>query len=145
MKCINLRATARHWSIICGLSVCGIVCAVNQAGVVPVTGPSPSENFASHPSPPAASDSNQFRDLLWPQGVSANLDIASPDLGKVSGDELKAGDSVTPSVGPAKTTTKATDPASAIPLPPAVESGLAGILALALAGLYKPIRRALRF
>jgi hypothetical protein len=45
---------------------------------------------------------------------------------------------------PLQMTTSGGDAATAIPLPPAVQSGITGIAALGLAGLFRSIRRALR-
>lgn len=49
-----------------------------------------------------------------------------------------------PSSSPLQITTTGGDAATAIPLPPAVQSGITGIAALAMAGLFRSIRRALR-
>jgi hypothetical protein len=83
----------------------------------------------------------RFRDLLWPQGVSGNVELAASDAGNIAENHAVPTD-----LTPAELTKADVkgDPASAIPLPPAVQSGLTGMLALALAGLYRPIRRALR-
>jgi hypothetical protein len=50
----------------------------------------------------------------------------------------------TSSASPLQVTTSGGDSATAIPLPPAIQSGITGIIALGMAWLFRSVRRALR-
>ncbi|HSZ54388.1 MAG TPA: hypothetical protein VK797_01920 [Tepidisphaeraceae bacterium] len=125
-----------------GIFACLGLCHFTSAGIACIENPLVPNPTISSNSPRIA----EPQDLLWPEGVSGGVELLESQPGQIR--QLDAASVVdahpsSPST-PALTSSEAADGASAIPLPPAVQSGLSGMLALALAGLFKPIRRAFR-
>jgi hypothetical protein len=145
------RLSARQWSLIAWAFAIFLACRASHGGVASIPGPLPQIDrptalgaFPELQSSSAVPDQNagaKPQDVLFGQDPSADIDLinsgayASSTAALPSNQIDKAdGQDGSPN-GP---------PASAIPIPAALQSGLSGMAALALAGFCRRIRRALR-
>jgi hypothetical protein len=152
-------STSRKWSTIgFGILLCFAACATSQAGIaVPgsdsISAGPPSlsidTNASQLPAPLAGNSSpSDVPDVALPQSTFGGIDLLQPrapgDLSALDG--LVTGDHpVQTGATPEEHDTSSDGGAtSAIPLPPAIQTGLTGMAALGLAGLSKRIRRAFR-
>lgn len=137
------RASARRWSIALAGLACVVLTGWAQGGVAGVEKP-----LVLPAAPPSSGPRlTNGTDLLWPRGASSGMELLEPQPQQTSQLEqtLVASAPISPpSSDKAPGQTASSDAATAIPLPPAVESGLSGILALALASCFRPLRRLLR-
>jgi hypothetical protein len=132
MKYVSRRLAAKLWSIaFFGLMAFSMVCSVATAGV---------SSF-----PPASSDSQEAQSLNSrqpephsPRAISGHLSLDDLLI------DREAPTIDPPIAAPSPATTPGNDSANAIPLPPAVQSGITAMLALGIAAMLRRFCRLLR-
>lgn len=137
------RASARRWSIALGFLACVVFTGLAQGGVAGVEKP-----LVLPAAPPSSGPRiTNDMDVLFPRGASSGMELLEPQpqqTGQLEQTLVATAPISPPSSGKVQDQTASSDAATAIPLPPAIESGLSGILALALASCFRPLRRLLR-
>jgi hypothetical protein len=139
------RLFARQWSVIVGTMAGMAICSASQGGITTIPGPLPEANSqvllpSRAPAPIAQNHETRPADVLFGQDPSTDLDLL--------GSSVNVSNTVSLPTEPAEKSNGTDDsqnpPASAIPIPAALQSGLSGMAALALAGFLRRVRRALR-